>query len=195
MKNRLCSQSVLKKPQWSSVRALYKGMGYDDFDLDARPMIGVFNTYNSGNPGHYSLKQLAEAAAWGILQAGGTPVETGLIGPCDGMGCGNIGMKYILPSRELIADSVESIAVLQHFDGIILLGSCDKVIPGLLMAAARLDIPAILVNAGPSLGGMMFAGRSSDNSSMPEALAMLQDKKITQEMYDELENRSNPTCG
>ena len=190
----LKSRDVLQKPEWSSVRALFKGMGYSDYDLD-RPQIGVFNTYNSGNPGNFSLKQVAEYAHRGILQAGGNPVDIGVIGPCDGVGCGNTGMHYILPSRELLADSVESIAELQHFDGIVLLGSCDKNIPGLLMAAARLDLPAILINAGPALGGMQFDGRASDNSSMVEALAMLRDGRITQTQYDELENRSNPTCG
>ena len=188
------SQSIMSKPEWSSVRALYKGMGFSDYDLD-RPQIGVFNTYNSGNPGHANLNQVAEFVRRGVLQAGGNPVDIGTIGPCDGIGCGNSGMKFILPSRELIADSVEAIASLQHFDGIVLLGSCDKVVPGLLMAAARLDLPAILVNGGPALGGMQFDGRSSDNSSMVEALAMLRDGKITQAEYDELEDRSNPTCG
>ena len=192
--SRLCSRGVLDKPEWSSVRALYKGMGYGDYDLD-RPQIGIFNTYNSGNPGNANLDKVAEFVRRGVLQAGGNPVDIGAIGPCDGIGCGNNGMRFILPSRELLADSVESIARLQHFDGIVLLGSCDKNVPGLLMAAARLDLPAILVNAGPALGGMFFDGRASDNSSMPEALAMLRDGKITQAQYDELEDRSNPTCG
>lgn len=190
----LRSRRVLEKPEWSSVRALYKGMGYEDDELD-RPQIGIFNTYSSANPGHFNLRQVAEYAARGILEAGGNPVEVGTIGPCDGIGCGNSGMRYILPSRELVADSVEAITQLQHFDGIVLLGSCDKVIPGLLMAAARLDIPAILVNGGPALGGMEFCGRASDNSSMVEALAMLNDKKISKEEYDRLEDWSNPTCG
>ena len=190
----LVSRQILEKPEWSTVRALYKGMGYSDYDLD-RPQIGVFNTFNTGNPGHASLDKVAEYVRRGIWQNGGNPVDVGVIGPCDGIGCGNDGMRFILPSRELIADSVETIARLQHFDGIVLLGSCDKVVPGLLMAAARLDLPAILVNAGPALGGMEFDGRSSDNSSVIEALAMLRDGKITQQQYDELENCSNPTCG
>lgn len=188
------SQSFLKKPEWSSVRALYKAMGYSDHEL-ACPQIGIFNTYNSGNPGHFNLNQVAEYVRRGVLQAGGNPVDVGTIGPCDGIGCGNTGMHYILPSRELIADSVETIAELQHFDGLVLLGSCDKVIPGLLMAAARLDRPTILVNGGPALGGIEFCGRASDNSTMVEALAMLRDGKITQMEYDQLEDFSNPTCG
>lgn len=190
----LRSQEVLKKPEWSSVRALYKAMGYSDRELSC-PQIGVFNTYNSGNPGHFNLNWIAEFVRRGILQEGGNPVDVGTIGPCDGVGCGNSGMRFILPSRELIADSVETITQLQHFDGIVLLGSCDKVIPGLLMAAARLNLPTILVNGGPALGGIEFAGRPSDNSTMVEALAMLRDGKITQAEYDRLENFSNPTCG
>ena len=190
----LHSREILQKPEWSSVRALYKGMGYSDDDLD-RPQIGVFNSFSSANPGNYNLNQVAQSVCRGILREGGNPVEIGVIGPCDGIGCGNSGMRFILPSRELVADSVETMASLHHFDGIVLLGSCDKNVPGLLMAAARLDLPAILVNSGPALGGIPFDGRASDNSSMVEALAMLRDGQITQACYDDLENRSNPTCG
>lgn len=104
-------------------------------------------------------------------------------------------MHFILPARDLITNSVETMASINHVDGLVLLGSCDKVIPGLLMAAARLDIPTIIVNGGPAMGGMQFDGRASDNSSMVEALAMLEQGKITQEEYDILENRSNPCKG
>ena len=104
-------------------------------------------------------------------------------------------MNYILPSRDIIANEVETMAKINHLDGIVLLGSCDKIIPGLLMAAARLDIPAIIVNGGPMLGGMEFDGRSSDNSSMVEALGMLSQKKITEETYIQLENQSSICCG
>ncbi|MDO4633331.1 MAG: dihydroxy-acid dehydratase [Eubacteriales bacterium] len=193
-KQQLRSTETLAKPEWSSIRALYKGIGYSDYDLD-RPIIGIANTWNTGNPGHSNLREVAEYVKQGIYQAGGTPVEFGTIGPCDGMGCGNTGMHYILPSRGIIADSVEMMAEVNHVDGLVLLGSCDKVVPGLLMAAARLDLPAIMVNSGPALGGMEFAGRASDNSSMVEALAMLEQGKITQAEYDTLENRSNPCCG
>ena len=192
--NCMRSQETLAKPEWSSIRALYKGMGYSDYDLD-RPIIGIANTWNTGNPGHANLNTVSDYVKQGIYQAGGTPVEFGVIGPCDGMGCGNDGMHYILPSRSIIADSVEMMAQINHVDGLVLLGSCDKVVPGLLMAAARLDLPTIFVNGGPALGGMEFEGRASDNSSMVEALAMLEQGKITQEEYDTLENRSNPCLG
>lgn len=191
---KLRSQQYLERPTWSSIRALYKGMGYGDYEL-ARPMIGVANSWNQGNPGHDNLRQVADCVKEGILQAGGTPVEFGIIGPCDGMGCGNDGMRYILPARDIIANEVESMVQINHLDAVVLLGSCDKVIPGLLMAAARLDLPAILVNGGPALGGCVFQGRESDNSTMVEALAMLNQGRITQEEYNQLEADSNPSCG
>lgn len=188
------SQKHLKRPEWSNIRGLYKAMGFTDYDL-SRPMIGIANSWNTANPGHFNLNQVAQCVSNGIFQAGGTPVEFGMIGPCDGMGCGNNGMHYILPSREIMASEIETMVHINHLDAIVLLGSCDKVVPALLMAAARLDIPAIIVNSGPSLGGMDFDGRSSDNSSVIEALGMLSQNKITQEEFIELENKSNPSCG
>lgn len=188
------SRSVLKGHEWSSVRSLYKGMGFSDYDLE-RPLIGIANAWNNANPGHNNLRQVSEFVRQGILQAGGTPVEFGIIGPCDGMGCGNNGMRFILPARGLIADEVETMAELNHFDGIVLLGSCDKVIPGLLMASARLDIPAIICNGGPMLGGVVFDGRESDNSSTVEALGMLQTGQITEAEYQALEDGCCPCNG
>lgn len=151
--------------------------------------------WNLANPGHANLKQISDYVKQGIYQAGGTPVEFGIIGPCDGMGCGNEGMHYILPSREIIANEIETMVKINHLDAIVLLGSCDKVVPALLMAAARLDIPAVIVNGGPSLGGMEFAGRSSDNSSIVEALGMLTKNRLSEDTYLQLENESSPTCG
>ena len=131
----------------------------------------------------------------GIYRAGGTPVEFGVIGGCDGMGQGHDGMHYILPSREIIANSVESIAQINLFDAIVLLGSPDKIVPGLLMAAARLDIPCILLPGGPMEGGIVFDGRQSDQTSSAEAYGMLSANKITEEEYKVLEECSCPTCG
>lgn len=190
----LKSHSVLRGPEWSSVRSLYKGMGFSDYDL-SRPLIGIANAWNNANPGHSNLREVADFVRQGIYQAGGTPVEFGIIGPCDGMGCGNDGMRFILPARNLIADEVETMAELNHFDGIVLLGSCDKVIPGLLMAAARLDIPALICNSGPMLGGVEFDGRESDNSSPVEALGMLQTGRITMKEYQALEDGCCPCSG
>lgn len=188
------SRSVLQGDEWASVRSLYKGMGFSDYDLN-RPLIGIANSWNNANPGHHNLRQVADFVRQGILQAGGTPVEFGMIGPCDGMGCGNDGMRFILPARDLMANEVETMAELNHFDGIVLLGSCDKVIPALLMAAARLDIPALICNGGPMLGGIPFDGRASDNSSTVEALGMLQTNQITEREYHALEDGCCPCNG
>ncbi len=188
------SQAILERPFWSNVRALYKSMGYSDYDLD-RPLIGIANSWNRATPGHYNLDAVAEHVRQGIWQAGGTPVEFGIIGPCDGMGVGNTGMHYILPARDIIANEVEIMVQAHRLDAVVLLGSCDKIVPGLLMAAARLDIPAILVNGGPALGGMSFDGRAADNSSLTEALGMLQTGRISQAEYDRLEDGSMPCCG
>lgn len=190
----LLSQKYLQRPWWSSIRALMKGSGLGDEEL-GRPLIGIANAWNQLNPGHANLDQIAAAVRQGVDQAGGTPLEFGLIGPCDGLGCGNEGMRYLLPARGLIADEIEVMAKVGHLDALVLLGSCDKVIPGMLMAAARLDIPAILVNAGPALGGMFFDGRSSDNSSVVEALGMLGCGLIDEAEYLRLENHSSPSCG
>jgi len=194
MRKQPVSGKYLAQPEWSSIRALYKSMGYSDYDLE-RPLIGIANAWNKATPGHYNLNTVAEYVSQGILQGGGTPVEFGIIGPCDGMGCGNDGMRYILPARDIVANEIEIMARVNHLDGLVLLGSCDKIVPGLLMAAARLDLPAIIVHGGPMLGGVEFDGRSSDNSSLPEALTMLQDGRISMEEYLRLENSSSPVCG
>ncbi len=188
------SRDVLSRPDWSTVRSLYKGMGYSDYDLD-RPLIGIANAWSTGTPGHYNLREVSRFVQQGILQAGGTPVELGSIAPCAGMACGNDAMHFILPARDLIANEVESITRLNHFDAIVLLGSCDKVIPGLLMAAARLDLPALIVNGGPMLGGIEFDGHESDNSSPIEALGMLQVGRMNEEEYLKLEDGCCPGCG
>lgn len=190
----LRSGNVLERPLWSHIRALYKAMGYSNYDLD-KPLIGIANSWNRATPGHYNLNTVSEYVKQGIYQAGGTPVEFGIIGPCDGMGVGNDGMHYCLPARDIIANEVELMVQVNQLDAIVLLGSCDKIVPGLLMAAARLDIPAIVVVGGPSLGGIEFDGRSSDNSSISEALGMLQKGTISEVEFNNLEDKSMLTCG
>ena len=144
------SKDILQRPEWSLVRALYKSMGYSDYDL-ARPMIGIANSWNRVVPGHYNLNLVSDYVNQGIQQAGGTPVEFGVIAACDGIAQGHDGMHYILPTRDLIAHDVEMMIEAHRLDGVVLLGSCDKILPGMLMAAARLDVPAILVAGGPML--------------------------------------------
>ncbi|KKK64695.1 hypothetical protein LCGC14_2981620, partial [marine sediment metagenome] len=133
-------------------RSLMKALGLKDEDI-ARPIIGIANSANEIIPGHIHLDSLAREIKKGIREAGGTPVEFGIIGICDGIAMNHPGMKYSLPSRELIADSIESMATAHPFDGLVLLTNCDKITPGMLMAAARPNIPSIIVSGGPMLAG------------------------------------------
>ena len=188
------SQKILERPEWAMNRSLYKSMGYSDYDLE-RPMIGVANSWNRVVPGHYNLRQVSEYVQQGIRQAGGTPVEFGVIAACDGIANGNQGMHYILPSRDLIANDVEVMVQAHRLDAVVLLCSCDKIVPGMLMAAARLDLPAIMVVGGPMAGGCEFDGRPSDITSLTEGLAMLSKGDISAEDYRRLEDCAGPTCG
>lgn len=188
------SKKILERPEWSINRSLYKSMGYSDYDLE-RPLIGIANSWNRVVPGHYNLRQVSEYLQQGIRQAGGTPVEFGVIAACDGIAQGHDGMHYILPSRDLIANDIEVMVEAHRLDAIALLGSCDKIVPAMLMAAARLDIPAILVVGGPMEGGCEFDGRSSDITSLTEGLGMLKTGKIEEAEFMNLENGAAPTCG
>jgi dihydroxy-acid dehydratase len=188
------SRKILERPRWSKTRALYKSMGYSDDDLD-RPLIGIANSWNRLVSGHYNLRRLAEYVTLGIVRAGGTPVEFGVLAGCDGIASGHEGMRYILPSRELVAASIETMVEAHRLDGVVLLGSCDKIIPGMLMSAARVDIPAIMVVGGPAEGGCEFDGRASDTTSIAEAFGMLKAGRIDEDTYQELEDLVMPTCG
>jgi dihydroxy-acid dehydratase len=188
------SQDVLRRPAWSMQRSLYKSMGYSDYDLE-RPLVGIANSWNRVVPGHYNLNLVSEYVKQGIFQAGGTPVEFGVIAACDGVAQGHRGMHYILPTRDLIAHDIEMMAEAHQFDALVLLGSCDKIVPGMLMAAARLDLPAMVVVGGPMEGGCVFDGRAADTTSLTEGLGMLKAGKIDLETYLQLEERATPTCG
>jgi len=188
------SKDILKRPEWSMNRALYKSMGYSDYDLD-RPMIGIANSWNRVVPGHYNLDLVSEYVQQGIFQAGGTPVEFGVIAACDGIAQGHVGNYYILPSRDLIANDVETMIETHRLDAVVLLASCDKIVPGMLMAAARLDLPAIMIVGGPMEGGCEFDGRASDGTSLTEGLGMLKAGRIDEATYRRLEDQAEPTCG
>ena len=188
------SKEIMEGHSGAKTRALYKSMGYSNYDLK-NPLIGVANSWNTVVPGHYNLRRVSEYVKQGILQGGGTPVEFGVIACCDGIANGHLGMRYILPSRDLIADCVETMAQAHRLDGLVLLGSCDKIVPGLLMAAGRLDIPSILVVGGPSEGGCEFDGRASDITSLSEALGMFKAGKINKETYEKLEDCVMPSYG
>lgn len=188
------SEKILKGIGNQYYRATYKAMGFSSEDI-ARPIIGIANAFSECVPGHFNLRQVAQRVKDGIYRAGGTPVEFGVIGGCDGMGQSHDGMHFIMPSRELIANSIESMAEINLFDGLVLLGSCDKIVPGMLMAAARLDIPCIVLPGGPMEGGKVFDGRESDQTSSWEAYGMLSAGKITEEEYLSLEDTACPGCG
>lgn len=184
----------LENINFKEARALYKSMGRSDEDLKG-PIIGVANSWNELVTGHFNLRQAAEFVKRGIYRAGGTAVEFGVIGACDGLASGHGGMKYILPSRELIANDLESMARAHNLDGLVMLGSCDKIVPGMLMGAARLDIPAIMAVGGPMLGGVEFDGRKSDSTSLSEAVGMFEAGAAGEAELTMLEGASCPGCG
>lgn len=188
------SESILQRPDFSFNRAVYKSMGFSDKDLE-KPIIGIANTWSELVPGSYNLRAVADSVKRGIYAAGGTPVEFGVIGACDGTAQGNEGMRFILPSRDLIANDVEIMVQAHQLDGIVLLGSCDKIVPGLLMAAARLKLPAILLPGGPMQGGPSFDGRASDLTSLSEGCGMVKAGRLPEEELYHMENTCGPGCG
>ena len=174
-------------------RSLFKALGLTDEEID-RPMIGIANSANEVIPGHLHLHQVSSAVKAGIRMAGGTPMEFFTIGICDGIVMGHEGMKYSLSSRELIADSIESMAMAYPFDGLVLIPNCDKIIPGMLMAAARLNIPSIVVSGGPMLTGE-FQGREIDFITVYEAIGKVKVGEMTLEDLREIEGCACPGVG
>jgi dihydroxy-acid dehydratase len=189
------SEDILKGENGVFYRSLFKSMGYTDYELDGKPLIGIANSWNTLIPGHFNLNEVAEFVKKGIYSAGGTAVEFGVPAACDGIAQGHEGMNYILPSREIICDSVECMARAHKLDGLVLLASCDKIVPAMLMAAGRLDVPAVVVHGGPMLGGTEFDGRKSDLTSIEEARGMYIQGKISRDEFVSLENTSCPGCG
>ncbi|GAB6087640.1 dihydroxy-acid dehydratase [Alkaliphilus crotonatoxidans] len=174
-------------------RSLFKAMGYIDEELN-RPLIGVANSKNEIIPGHTNLDKIAEAVKAGIRLAGGTPIEFSTIGVCDGIAMGHLGMKYSLASRELIADSVESLTMAHGFDGLVMIPNCDKVVPGMLMAAARINIPTVVVSGGPMMAGRV-GNRSVSLSNIFEAVGAVKSGKMSEEELYEYEEKTCPGCG
>ncbi len=189
----MISDRVKKGADKTPHRSLFKAMGYTDEEI-ARPLIGVVNAKSEIIPGHIHLDNIAKAVKAGILAAGGTPIEVPAIGVCDGIAMGHIGMHYSLASRELIADSTETLAMAHGFDGLVLIPNCDKVVPGMLMAAARLNIPAIICSGGPMLAGKK-CGEKLSLSKTFEAVGAYEAGKIDDEELMEYENKSCPSCG
>jgi len=187
------SDAMKKGVEKAPHRSLFKAMGYTQTEID-RPLIGVANSGNEIVPGHMHLDKICEAVKAGIRIAGGTPIEFSTIGVCDGIAMNHAGMRYSLASREIIADSVEIMAMAHPFDGLVLIPNCDKIIPGMLMAALRLNIPSILVSGGPMLSGRV--GRKPvDLISVFEAVGALKTGQISAEELDELEECACPGCG
>ncbi|HYA43636.1 MAG TPA: dihydroxy-acid dehydratase [Syntrophobacteraceae bacterium] len=189
MRSDLMKKGVEKAPH----RSLFKAMGYTGWEID-RPMIGVVNSANEIIPGHIHLDKIADGVKAGVRLAGGTPIEFSTIGVCDGIAMNHAGMRYSLASRELIADSVEIMAMAHPFDGLVLIPNCDKIIPGMLMAALRLNIPAILVSGGPMLAGHV-GGKPVDLISVFEGVGALKAGQITPGELEELEDEACPGCG
>ncbi|MGC9066251.1 MAG: dihydroxy-acid dehydratase [Candidatus Ratteibacteria bacterium] len=175
-------------------RSLLKATGLTDQEIE-RPLIGICNSGNEIIPGHIHLDSVCQAAKSGVRMAGGTPLEFRTIGVCDGIAMGHEGMKYSLVSRELIADSIEIMAKAHGFDGLVLVASCDKIIPGMMMAALRLNIPAILISGGPMLAGVCPGAGTVDLISVFEAVGKVSSGEITEQQLKILEDYACPTCG
>ena len=183
------TQGINAAPQ----RSLLKALGLCDAEI-GKPLIGVVSSKNDIVPGHMNLDKIVDAVKQGVALAGGVPIVFPAIAVCDGLAMGHTGMKYSLVSRELIADSTEAMSMAHPFDGLVLVAACDKNVPGLLMAAARLNIPSIVVSGGAMLAGH-FEGRKVSYSNISEAVSQFRTGKITPIQFEDLENKACPSCG
>ncbi|MBQ6370587.1 MAG: dihydroxy-acid dehydratase [Firmicutes bacterium] len=187
------SDSVTKGAERAPNRSLFYAMGYTKEELE-RPLVGVVSAKSEIVPGHIHLDKVAEAVKAGIRMAGGTPIEVPAIGVCDGIAMGHIGMKYSLPSRELIADSVETMTMAHAFDGLVLIPNCDKIVPGMIMAAVRMNIPAVVCSGGPMMSGLV-GGVETSLSKMFEAVGAFKAGIIDEAGLQEYEENVCPGCG
>ena len=189
----MISDRVKKGYEKAPHRSLFKAMGYTNEEL-ALPLIGVVNSQNEVVPGHIHLDTIAEAVKSGIRMAGGTPIEFPSIGVCDGIAMNHVGMNYSRASRELIADSIEAMAMAHGFDGLVLIPNCDKIVPAMLMAAARLNIPSIVISGGPMLAGKK-RGRNLDLNSVFEGVGAVSAGMMTEEELYDIEEDACRSCG
>ncbi|MBQ6633176.1 MAG: dihydroxy-acid dehydratase [Ruminococcus sp.] len=180
---------VDKAPQ----RSLFNALGMTAEEM-RRPLVGIVSSYNEIVPGHMNIDKIVEAVKLGVAMAGGTPIVFPAIAVCDGIAMGHVGMKYSLVTRDLIADSTECMALAHHFDALVMVPNCDKNVPGLLMAAARVNVPTVFVSGGPMLAGHV-KGKKTSLSSMFEAVGTYNAGKFTLEDVEEFENKACPTCG
>jgi len=188
------SNKVKVGPERAPHRSLLKAVGYSDEQIK-KPLIGIVNSFNEIVPGHAELTQIARAVKDGVLAAGGTPMEFNVIGVCDGIAMGHNGMRYSLASREVIADSIECMVMAHSFDALVFIPNCDKIVPGMLMAASRLNLPAIFVSGGPMLSLEDDKGCSIDLNSVFEAVGAFKAGKMDEEELAAIENSACPTCG
>lgn len=191
--HRYRSHEVIEGMDRGGPRAHFKNMGILPGEMQ-KPFIGIVNTYNEMHPGHFHLNELVKHIRDGVYAAGGVPFEFGTIAICDGFSQANKGMCYVLPSREVIADSIEVMIEAQRYDGLVLVGGCDKIVPALLMAAARLDLPAIVVTGGPMLPGR-YRGREYATYELKEAAGMVQRGLLSEKEFEEMEDCLSPTAG
>lgn len=187
------SDTVTKGMQQAPHRSLFNALGYTEEELE-KPLVGIVCSYNEIVPGHMNLDKIANAVKMGVAMAGGTPVMFPAIAVCDGIAMGHVGMKYSLVTRDLIADSTEAMAMAHQFDALVMIPNCDKNVPGLLMAAARINVPTIFVSGGPMLAGKV-KGCKTSLSSMFEAVGSYAAGTMTAEDVQEFENKACPTCG
>ena len=187
------SDAIKKGAQNAPHRALYHALGLTEEEIE-RPLIGIVSSYNEIVPGHMNIDKIVEAVRMGVAMAGGTPIVFPAIAVCDGIAMGHTGMKYSLVTRDMIADSTEAMAMAHGFDGLVMVPNCDKNVPGLLMAAARLNIPTVFVSGGPMLAGHIDGAKTSF-SSISEAVGQFNAGKITEEKLREFECKTCPTCG
>lgn len=187
------SDTITKGMSSAPHRSLFNALGMTREEME-RPLIGIVSSYNEIVPGHINLDKITNAVKMGVAMAGGTPVMVPAIAVCDGLAMGHIGMKYSLVTRDLIADSTEALAMAHQFDGLVMIPNCDKNVPGLLMAAARVNIPTIFVSGGPMLAGKVNGGRTS-LSSMFEAVGSYAAGTMTKADVEEYESKACPTCG
>ena len=187
------SDNVTKGVEKAPMRSLFYAMGYTEEEL-SRPLIGVVRAHSEIVPGHMHLDKITEAVKAGVRMAGGTPIMVPAIGVCDGIAMGHVGMKYSLPSRELIADSVESMALAHQFDGLVLVPNCDKIVPGMLMGALRIDIPTVVCSGGPMMSGLV-GGQETSLSKMFEAVGARKAGIIDDAGLLEFEQNVCPGCG
>ena len=187
------SDHVKKGMQQAPHRSLFNALGYTKEEME-RPLVGILSSYNEIVPGHMNLDKITQAVKMGVAMAGGTPVVFPAIAVCDGIAMGHTGMKYSLVTRELIADSTECMAKAHQFDALVMIPNCDKNVPGLLMAAARINVPTVFVSGGPMLAGHVD-GRKRSLSSMFEAVGAYEAGKMTAEKVEEYVNKVCPTCG